>query len=122
RRRPEGMWLPETAVDVETLEVLADEGIAFTVLAPHQAESIRALGEERWTPFQEQRDTARAYRVPLPSGHSICAFFYDGPLSRAVAFERLLQDGARFADRLVGAFEGKAGDSPLIHIATDGET
>jgi alpha-amylase/alpha-mannosidase (GH57 family) len=121
-RRAEGMWLPETAADTETLEVLAEEGIAFTILAPHQAESIRPSGEERWTPFHEQRDTGRAYRVPLPSGRSIAVFFYDGGLSRAVAFERLLHDGARFAEQLAGAFEGKTGDAPLVHIATDGET
>jgi alpha-amylase/alpha-mannosidase (GH57 family) len=121
-RRPEGMWLPETAVDVESLEVLAEEGIGFTILAPHQAESIRPHGDERWTPFHEQRDTSRPYRVPLPSGRSIYVFFYDGGLSRAVAFERLLHDGARFAERLVGAFDGKVGDCPLVHIATDGET
>jgi alpha-amylase/alpha-mannosidase (GH57 family) len=121
-RQPEGMWLPETAVDLETLEVLVDEGIAFTILAPHQAESIRTAGDESWTPFDEQRDTARPYRIPLPSGRSIAAFFYDGQLSRAVAFERLLHDGARFAERLVAAFDTKPGDCPLVHIATDGET
>ena len=121
-RRPEGLWLPETAVDLETLEVLVDEGIAFTLLAPHQADGIRPAGAEEWASFHEGRDTSRAYRVPLPSGRSIAVFFYDGGLSRAVAFERLLQDGSTFADQLMRGFQGRAGDAPLVHIATDGET
>ena len=121
-RRPEGMWLPETAMDVESLEVLAAEGIAFTILAPHQADTIRPAGDQQWRPFHEGRDSGRAYRVALPSGRSTAVFFYDGPTSRAVAFERLLRDGVRFADRLVAGFQGKGDDAPLMHIATDGET
>jgi alpha-amylase/alpha-mannosidase (GH57 family) len=121
-RRPEGMWLPETAVSLEALDVMASEGILFTILAPHQADEIKGPGQNSWGAFHEHGDTGRAYRVALPLDRSIAVFFYDGAASRAVAFERLLQDGARFADQLASRFHGLAGDAPLVHIATDGET
>ncbi|MBZ0237930.1 MAG: DUF3536 domain-containing protein [Deltaproteobacteria bacterium] len=113
-REPLGMWLPETAVSVESLECLAAEGIAFTVLAPYQAARVRAPGG----PWQDvaAADPSRVYRCNLPSGRRIDLFFYDGELSRHVAFEKLLNDGALLAGRLAQARTG------LSHIATDGET
>ncbi|HJQ40261.1 MAG TPA: DUF3536 domain-containing protein, partial [Thermoanaerobaculia bacterium] len=110
-RKPEGMWLPETAVDVASLEALAAEGIAFTILEPHQAARWRHPGP---------LDPTVPYLCRLPSGASIAIFFYDGPISRAVAFERLLARGENFALRIVGAFQN--GDAQLVNIATDGET
>lgn len=121
-RAPDGMWLAETACDVESLEVLAEEGIRFTVLAPHQCARVRRPGGE-WLDVSGQRvDPRRAYVAKLPSGRQISIFFYDGPISRAVAFERLLDDGYRFAERLLGAFEPGRDEPQLVHIATDGET
>jgi len=122
-RDPEGMWMPETAVDTDTLEAAAAEGIAFTVLAPRQAEAVRPDGEKAWTDVSDGTvDTTRPYAVRLPSGRSIAVFFYDGALSREVAFERLLDDGEAFAARLLERFE-ENGDGPrLVHVATDGET
>ena len=123
-RKPEGMWLAETAADTPSLEALAEEGIAFTILSPRQAKSVRAPGDaaakdSSSTPL----DTERPYKVLLPSGRSIAVFFYDGGLSQAVAFERLLSDGAGFAKRLMGAFRPATTEEPrLVHIATDGET
>lgn len=120
-RAPEGMWLAETAVDVDSLEILAEHGIRFTVLAPHQCARVRKPGGA-WEDTDGQRvDPRRPYLARLPSGRSIAIFFYDGPISRSVAFERLLDDGHRFAERLLGAFLRR--DEPqLVHIATDGET
>lgn len=118
-RAPEGMWLPECAVDTASLEALAAEGIAFTVLAPHQAKAWRPPGGSwRTTPI----DPGRAYRCQLPSGRSIDVFFYDGATSLAVAFERLLVDGHQIISRMLqrGPIEG--GGPSLCHIATDGET
>ncbi len=122
-REPEGMWLPETAVDSETLDLMAEHGIRFTLLAPHQAVRIRRTGEREWRDVSGGRvDPKEPYLVRLASGRSIAVFLYDGPASRAVAFERLLENGDAFARRLLGLFDpGRAGEQ-LVHIATDGET
>jgi len=123
RRFPEGMWLPETAVDTETLELLAEQGITFTILAPRQAARIRTIGKQNWKDVAEdQIDPTRAYRCNLPSGRVITIFFYDGPISKAVAFEQLLRRGEDFANRLMAGFDNKRKWPQLLHIATDGET
>ncbi len=117
-RDPEGMWLSETAVDTATLEVLAENGIAFTVLAPSQAAFVADLdGGNRRAVSEWDLDISRPYRAFLPSGRHVDIFFYHGGLSQAVAFERLLADGENFWRRLSGA----AG-SGLLSLATDGET
>jgi alpha-amylase/alpha-mannosidase (GH57 family) len=122
-RDPEGMWLAETAVDVETLEVLAANGIKFTILAPSQARQERNIGTVRFKNVEGSKiDPTRPYLCNLPSGRSINLFFYDGPISRAVAFEGLLSDGKRFADRLISGFAENRRWPQLMHIATDGET
>lgn len=121
-RNPEGMWLPETAADVASLEALAAEGIAFTVLEPHQARRFRRIGDEHWSDANGNLDPTIAYRCDLPSGRSIAIFFYDGPISRAVAFEKLLARGENLAHRLVGPFLETRLHPQLVNIATDGET
>jgi alpha-amylase/alpha-mannosidase (GH57 family) len=122
-RMPEGMWLPETAVDLDTLEALAEQGIRFTILAPHQAARVRATGGE-WQEVEDAGlDTTVAYRQSLPSGREIALFFYDGAASRAVAFDKLLENGEALAAWLTAlAHEGGDGGPGLAHIATDGET
>lgn len=123
QRRPEGMWLPETAVDTETLEVLADEGLRFAILAPHQAARIRKIGEDEWQEVSNADvDPTRAYKVNLSGGRSMALFFYDGPISQSIAFEDLLTRGEDFAERLVGGFSEERDWAQLVHIATDGET
>jgi alpha-amylase/alpha-mannosidase (GH57 family) len=122
RRRPEGMWLPETAVDIASLEALVDEGIRFTILEPHQAARYREIGKTEWIAANASLDPTRPYLCNLPSGRSIAIFFYDGPISRAVAFEKLLARGEHFAHRLVGAFSETRKQPQLVNIATDGET
>ncbi|MBL0226833.1 MAG: DUF3536 domain-containing protein [Geobacteraceae bacterium] len=122
-RFPEGMWLAETAVDTETLEVLAEAGIRFTILAPHQAGKVRGGAGGRWKDVSGSRiDPSKAYLCRLPSGRSITLFFYDGPISQAVAFEKLLSNGEQFATRLVSGFANHRRHPQLVHIATDGET
>jgi (1->4)-alpha-D-glucan 1-alpha-D-glucosylmutase len=126
-RAPEGMWLPETAVDLETLEVLAEHGIRFTVLAPSQAGRVRPLGsgDADWQDIRGGHiDTTQPFLQRLPSGRSIALFFFDDAIAREVAFGRLLDSGAALAARLLGAFKGGPdvdGARQLVHIATDGE-
>jgi alpha-amylase/alpha-mannosidase (GH57 family) len=123
KRRPEGMWMPETAVDTETLEVLAENGILYTIMAPRQAKRVRRKGGRSWKDVSGDRiDPSRAYLVNLPSKKTISVFFYDGPISQGVAFEGLLNDGKRFADRLISGFSDSRTWPQLSHIATDGES
>jgi len=133
-RKPEGMWLAETAVDTESLEVLAENGIGFTVLAPHQCAAVRCMAtaspakkpleDAGWQLTENATvDPRRPYLVRLPSGRSIAVFFYDGPRSRAIAFEHLLNSGEGYALRMAGGFSSAAPTEPeLVHVATDGES
>jgi alpha-amylase/alpha-mannosidase (GH57 family) len=170
-RKPEGMWLSETAVDLETLDILAAHGIRFVVLAPHQCARVRKLPapakigkhggkgrsakhaakaavaaldgpgaspdgssaapeaatespvEAAWKEMPNASvDTTRPYLVHLNEGRSIAVFFYDGPRSRAIAFEGLLHDGETFAKRLLGGFSEKSDHAQIVHVATDGES
>jgi alpha-amylase/alpha-mannosidase (GH57 family) len=122
-RDPEGMWLPETAADLPTLEVLAEQGIRFTVLAPRQAKKIRRLSSSSWTDVNGGTvDPTRPYLCRLPSGKEISIFFYDGPVSEDIAFRGLLSDGRKYAERLLGAVAGDKKGPALLHVATDGET
>jgi alpha-amylase/alpha-mannosidase (GH57 family) len=123
KRRPEGMWLPETAVDLETLEIMAGEGIRFTILAPHQAASIRSLEGGEWTDVSDGNlDIRRPYLCKLPSGRSIAIFFYERDISNQVAFSDLLSSGEGMVKRILGAFSDVSQEDQLVTIATDGET
>jgi hypothetical protein len=122
-RKPEGMWLSETAADIPTLDTLARQGIRFTILSPFQASRTREIGKRNWRDVNGGRiDPARPYLLKLPHGRSIALFFYDAPVSQAVAFEGLLNSGERFANRLMSAFSDQRQWDQLVHIATDGES
>ncbi len=127
---PEGMWLAETAADTRTLELLAEQGIKFTVLAPHQCRRVRLLdpsadagkSEGPWTETPGASvNTTRPYLMRFKSGASIAVFFYDGPTSRAIAFEGLLNSGETFATRLKAGFK-EGSQAQMVHVATDGES
>lgn len=121
-RDPEGMWLPETAVDRETLQVLVDAGIRFTILAPRQALAVRELGAEEWDDAGEAIDPSRAYLWQPPSGPPLAVFFYDGPISRAIAFGGALARGETLVERLRDGISPERTWPQLIHCATDGES
>ncbi|HWA17168.1 MAG TPA: DUF3536 domain-containing protein [Gemmatimonadales bacterium] len=106
-RKPEGMWLPETAVDTETLDVLAEAGIQFTVLAPHQVKQAPPHGLPGL--------------VTTVGGRSIAVFVYDGPISHDVAFGPLVRDSDLWVKRLLAGVSAGATPS-LVSVATDGET
>jgi alpha-amylase/alpha-mannosidase (GH57 family) len=120
---PEGMWLAETAADAESLELLAQHGIKFTVLAPHQCRHIRPLKDgATWTETPGATvDTTHPYLVRFGSGLSIAVYFYDGPASRAIAFDGLLNSGENLTARLKSGFKDNA-QPQLVHVATDGES
>ena len=137
RRKPEGMWLAETAVNRHVLDLMASEGIKFTILAPNQCARVRRINESDtsgkevpqsdWTETPDASvDPRQPYRVMLDEGRSIAVFFYDGPGSRAIAFEGLLNSGEKFADRLRSGLtplsDSAAGTAQLSHVATDGES
>jgi alpha-amylase/alpha-mannosidase (GH57 family) len=129
-RKPEGMWLAETAVSRSVLDLLAKERIQFTVLAPHQAARVRRIAAPGKDPnpwietIDASVDTTHPYLVRLENGRCIAVFFYDGPASRAIAFEGLLNDGETFARRLLSGFPDHEplSEPQLVHVATDGES
>ena len=160
-RKPEGMWLAETAVNRQVLDLMAQEGILFTILAPNQCKHVRRIPESKendvilsgalsepqasrtggvegpavgiasssshhaqpWTPTPDASvDPTHPYRIPLNDGRSIAVFFYDGPGSRAIAFEGLLNSGETFGKRLLGGFRPHSPGPQLSHVATDGES
>jgi alpha-amylase/alpha-mannosidase (GH57 family) len=122
KRKPEGMWLPEAAIDLETLDIMTEFGIKFTILAAGQAKRVRKIGDKKWKDVSgEKIDPKMPYLCHLPSGRTIVLFFYDGPISKDVAFGEVLENGENFARRLTGVFSEQEGPQ-LVHIATDGET
>ncbi|MBN8578390.1 MAG: DUF3536 domain-containing protein [Cytophagales bacterium] len=123
KRKPEGMWLAETAVDTETLEMLAAQDINFTILAPRQAKAVRKTGASEWHEVNDRTvNTTKAYRCNLPSGKSMVLFFYEGDISQGIAFNGLLNDGKGFAERLLANLDESDLEPQLVHVATDGET
>lgn len=123
-RAPEGMWLPECAADNASLDVLAQHGIKFTILSPFQAARVRPLeSNAEWQDVNGAKiDPKSPYLVKLPGGRSIVVFFYDAPVSQAVAFEKLLTNGETFAGRLLNAVDQGRQNDQLVNIATDGES
>ncbi|NPV56542.1 MAG: DUF3536 domain-containing protein [Anaerolineae bacterium] len=108
--KPSGFWLPETAVDLETLEILALCGIQFTILAPWQAES-------------EDLDVTQPYWVKLPGDQSIAVFFYQMELSGMVSFQpNKTQNADEFVTQeILPRYADQNDHDQLIMIASDGE-
>jgi alpha-amylase/alpha-mannosidase (GH57 family) len=128
-REAESIWLPETACNDSVMSALIDEGLRFVILAPHQAARYKsASGSEpideaagEWREIDEGTvDTSIPYRYSQrdDSGRSIAVFFYDGSVSRAIAFENLLRSSRDLVGRLAQSATGRA----LVNVATDGET
>lgn len=118
-RKPEALWLPETAANDATLALLIQQGLRYVILAPEQAKRVR-VGSEWLDVSGGKVDTTRAYRFEHPdgSGRSIAVFFYDGSLARAIAFERALTSSRGLVELFLRA--AQRGD--LVNVATDGET
>ena len=126
-RKPEGMWLAETAVDRDTLLLMAEEGIKFTILSPYQAARWRFLkGDTQWRDAPGGTiPNGRAYRYSCGGGKYIHIFFYDPALARGVAFDRLLEHSSRLLeqiDRTWSLRDPFNGEPWLVNVATDGES
>lgn len=108
--RPEGMWLPEAAVDHETLEVLADNGLHFTILAPWQAQTV-------------DLDVTQPYRVDFADGKHLAIFFYEQDLSTRISFDPGSTANADlFASEYIAPkFSGLNGRPRFLMAASDGE-
>ena len=120
------MWLAETAVDRETLLLLAEAGIKFTILSPHQAMRWRfQRGETKWREAPDGTiPTGRAYRYSCGGGKDIHLFFYDPVLAHGIAFDRLLEHSSRFLEQIdrTWSLRDQTGEPWLVNVATDGET
>ncbi len=116
---PRGLWLPETAVDLATLDALARHGVEFTILMATQAVRVRELGGEWVSVNAESLDTSLVYAVPLEEGRSIKVVFGHRDLSQRVAFGQLLSDGTTLADEMA---EALGGDDGAVLLVADGET
>ncbi|MEZ5322485.1 MAG: DUF3536 domain-containing protein [Microthrixaceae bacterium] len=101
--RARSMWLPETAVDTPSLEALVDEGIEWTLLAPHQ---VRRIGPDG----SDLEPLHHPLAVTLPSGRGIVVVPYEGMVSHGIAFGGLLDDGARLADALLSSGSASVGE------------
>lgn len=123
KRKPEGMWLSEAAVDRESLKILSDHGIRYTILAPHQAKRVRRIGfAQEWRMLHHEAvDPKQPYRMLLEGGKQFHIYFYDGPVSRAIGFQGLLHNGDQLVYRLMNAFSHHK-QTQLVSTATDGET
>lgn len=129
-RRPESIWLPETAVNYETLEILIKYGFQYIILSPFQASRVRPLGSKKWSDVSNGKiDTIQPYRCFLKdsSGKKILdkyidIFFYNGVISKEIAFGDLLTNGDAFCNRFKDFYQEAREKPQLIHVATDGET
>jgi alpha-amylase/alpha-mannosidase (GH57 family) len=121
QRAPEGFWLPETAADSATLEVLAEEGLRFTILSPYQARRVRPPGGDWLDASSARFDPTRPYRVRV--GHrEIAVFFYDGHIARDLAFGDGLSSADALLAHLEAGFDPARGHDELLTVALDGET
>ncbi len=130
-REPESIWLPETAINQTTLNILTEFNFKFIILSPYQAERVRPLtgGNDDWAGVQDGNiDIRRPYRCFARGAGGnklqdryIDIFFYHGPLSRAISFEHILRNAAKFSDNIEAAFGTKIG-TKIVSVATDGET
>ena len=121
-RDAEALWLAETACNDATMDALIDQGLKYVILSPHQAERVRKLGSDGWRSVADGSiDPGVAYRCfhKDGSGRSIAAFFYDGPISRAIGFEGVLTSSHALVGRLR---QTQGGPNRLVHVATDGES
>lgn len=119
-REAESLWLPETACNEQTLDLLIEQGLRFVILAPTQAKRVRSLAGDWQDVTAASINTSRAYQYKhrTQRNRSLAVFFYDGALAQAIAFEQVL----RSSEQLVLLIKQAGERGPMVNIATDGET
>ncbi len=124
-RKSESIWLPETACNWDTIEVLISEGIKYIILDVSQAEKIRKIGDESWTDVSngsiDPKMPYRCFSQVKPEKYTDI-FFYDGPISKAIAFEDVLKNSVNLLDKIIQAVPQNSVENPIVSVATDGET
>ena len=124
-RTPEGMWLAETACNQNTIEALITCGIKYIILDQSQADSVKDLQGNKWIDVSDgQINPKYAYKCfsELDSSRSIDIIFYDGPLSKAAAFEDITRTGETFLKSVEQSINRNYPEGQLVCLATDGET
>ena len=125
KRDSEAIWLPETACNMDTVELLIDEGIKFILLDPSQADKVRDADNEPWHDVSNGSiDPFIPYKCFSEKSKDkfINMFFYDGPLSKSISFEDTLYSPATFLEKITGAASQTGNSDKILSIATDGET
>lgn len=132
-RPPEGMWMPETGINNETVNVLIESEIRFTVLSPIQAARTRPLEETgaggEWKDVTDGSiDTGLAYRAYYTNidgsrdqGRHLDIFFFNKSISTQLSFEHLLRNSDDLARRILEDGKKCENDPSLVVLATDGE-
>ncbi|MDY0092496.1 MAG: DUF3536 domain-containing protein [Candidatus Vecturithrix sp.] len=135
QREAESIWLAETAINLETVQCLIEQGMKYVILSPTQAQRVREIGKPEWKDVSNTGiDTTQPYRVFLRKEQEtfgldeepaalkyLDVFFYDGGLSTAISFQHLLRDANTFAHKLYESASKSSASQVLVHVATDGE-
>ncbi|WP_304332264.1 DUF3536 domain-containing protein [Brachyspira innocens] len=115
-RKSSGMWLSETAINLDVVDALYDCGVKFTILSPYQAHYVKNITTVDVS--GAKIDTSKPYWLYGHNGKRVAVFFYDHYISQSIAFEHLLTSSDKLAERIRNAY----GEKRLVNIATDGET
>ncbi len=119
-RESEGIWLPETAVNISIIDLLIDRNIKFIILSPWQAKAFRKKGKTEWEFLGKNPVPSHIpYFIQGTSG-TIAVFFYNPELASGISFGHYLHNADELYSKLLNIkIPGKT--SRLIHTATDGE-
>lgn len=123
-RKPESIWLAETGCNYETIEVLIEEGIKYIILDPSQSLKVRKIGGKEWVDVSDNSiNTKQPYRCFLKNSKKyIDIFFYDGPISKSIAFDDIAFSSEKLMSRIEQATGMETEKPQLISLAVDGET
>ncbi|MBN1409893.1 MAG: DUF3536 domain-containing protein [Spirochaetales bacterium] len=120
QRKPEGMWLAETAINDNVADILIECGINFVVLSPWQADAICPVGSEKWQTYKHNPvPSGRAYRIERDNGN-LNVFFYNHILAHGISFEHYLRNADSLYEKFI-SFRQTADKTYLLNVATDGE-